>query len=1195
LTNKTLTTPTINGGTLSGAFGGNPTSITSNIFIGDLSGTSLHSGNITGGSPGSILYQSQVGRTTSLAIGSANQVLVSSGTIPQWTNTVNSATNIAGGSAGQIHYQSATGTTLFISNGTTGQVLTSNGSSVPTWGSTVTNATNVFTTTTTNASPYYLTFATNNSSGNQGLFVTGSISVNPNTNTISASTFNGTNVTTSGDITINNTNNLKLNDSSSTNSTINQDTGILKITNNASTSVNGNTIFYNKNPSNTTIEVLRLNYNNVISQKDLQVNGNINLSGNIFVNNSLLAVSTIFSNNSTSWNSDSLGVSTPSTTNYYLIASLGDFSNNSNFGSLSIKGSIGGGSGSNTINIDTTITTRGNSITPAISGLISNYSLTNSNLCDIIIYYRGTSTNTNSYGSNGSSSGAQYYIYLVTNRASGSRNIYFDLNIKGNGSSANTIFLYNPSNVTSSPTGFSVIPSLTSELNTLDNYFNTNYSDSGLTTASINLGSGSRLNSTSGTTYNYAIIDGFTNSYLFFTNPGFIPGASYQVSITCNTSSDGFNNGMYFTLESSGNTTALYTSPNLSVAYTTYLANISISRANFINIHMFLRSGASTLNNNFSISNISVKRIDTYNTGFLGIGTTTPIYNLDVNGNMASSALYLKDAINPSAPTIAMFQSSGVALFDNYNTSNQYIQFRNRDAGGNFNVRLNIFYDAVNVMNGTVFRVFNPANTTYFEVVNSSNNNTYLTNNSGNAIVLRTVSSGYIENITLTPTLTTIRGSIDVESSRTKFVGTNSGISLNYTTFNPIVEIINNYPTSNTNLNDPTAMLSMRRVGSSNLSWDAVASFTLSRYSNTSSNPCSRLDINLNGSDSTTLSPVMTFFAPSTVGGLGRVGINTTNPQYNLDVNGTVRAVNSNTSLIITPGYKGSTATNNYVTYDIQTNGTHYFWDNVEVDSNLYTKDIVMRNDHIIYGTNTSGAIEAAFWPRMSNNATVIDCGTGGFYIRSNNDTDRIYMNNDTGNVGIGTSSPTEKLHVVGNMKVGNLGLGFISITSGDTNSGYVEFKTSEGTRRGYIGHRGDTSLYLALRIENTYLGYECNGIIRAASFNATSDYRMKENVQPLSVNKTIDNLKPVEYDLSGGVHDMGFLAHEVQEEYPFLVQGEKDGTSMQSLNYNGFIALLVKEVQELKTNFRTLSLENEMLREKVKSLESKVEILENK
>jgi len=980
LTNKTLTNPTINGSSLSGTFTG-ASSISSTIFIGDLSGTSLRAGNIAGGSAGQIHYQSATGITLFTASGQVGQVLVSNGTgAPFWITTVNSAGNIAGGSAGQIPYQSATGTTLFtasgqagqvlVSNGTgapiwssnisisgsinsstniaggsagqipyqsatgttlftpsgqAGQVLVSNGTGAPTWTTTIlnatnaTNATNVSTTTTTNATTYYLTFTGSNSSTTQSLNVTGSITVNPSTNTISASIFSGTTVTTTSDITINNRGNLILNDSSSTNSTINQDTGILKITNNAPTTLNGNTIFQNKNPSGINIEVLRLNYNNVISQKDLQVNGNINLSGNIFVNNNLLSLTTIFTNNSTNWNSDLLGVSIPSTANYYLIATLGDFNNNANFGSLTIKGSLGGGSGLNTTVIDTTIMTRGNNPTPTINGIIQNYSSSNSTLCDIIIYYTGTSTNTNGYGSNGGNNGAQYYVYIVTNKLGGSRNIYFDLSIKGTGSSANTIYLYNPSTLTTSPTGFSIVPSLLDQLNTLDNNTNTIYSNMGLTVASINRGTNAGIPSIVSGVYTFPVTDGTNNCYLNVNNAGFIPGASYQVSMTCYTVPTSFTNGMYFTLEASGNTTPLYTSPNLSIVSTTYVANIVITTANFLNIHVFVPGGGTT-SNSISISNFNVKRIDYYHTGFLGIGTTTPVYNLDVAGTIHA-------------------------------TSNVYLD-----------------------------------------------------------------------------------------------------------------------------------------------------------------------------------------------------------------------------------------------------------------------SDLIMRNDRVIYSTNTSGATEAVFWPRMANNATVINCGTGGFFIRSNDSTNRIYMENATGNVGIGTTSPTEKLHVVGNMRVsssilldnGGVIYGKNTVSSleqfliprWDNNATYLNYGSG-----GFFIRNNSTAIQMfftdggniGMGTTTPSVKLEVTGQIKASSFNATSDYRMKENVQPLSVNKTIDNLKPVEYDLSGGTHDMGFLAHEVQEEYPFLIQGEKDGVSMQSLNYNGFIALLVKEVQDLKTNFKTLSLENEMLREKVKSLENKVEILGGK
>ncbi len=95
----------------------------------------------------------------------------------------------------------------------------------------------------------------------------------------------------------------------------------------------------------------------------------------------------------------------------------------------------------------------------------------------------------------------------------------------------------------------------------------------------------------------------------------------------------------------------------------------------------------------------------------------------------------------------------------------------------------------------------------------------------------------------------------------------------------------------------------------------------------------------------------------------------------------------------------------------------------------------------------------------------------------------------------------------------------------------------------------------------NVYVGGICN----AASFNATSDYRVKHNVCDVSLG-LIDSLRPVSYyNTLLGKPDVGFLAHEVQEVLPFLVNGTKDGADMQSLNYTGIIGLLVKEVQALK------------------------------
>jgi hypothetical protein len=99
--------------------------------------------------------------------------------------------------------------------------------------------------------------------------------------------------------------------------------------------------------------------------------------------------------------------------------------------------------------------------------------------------------------------------------------------------------------------------------------------------------------------------------------------------------------------------------------------------------------------------------------------------------------------------------------------------------------------------------------------------------------------------------------------------------------------------------------------------------------------------------------------------------------------------------------------------------------------------------------------------------------------------------------------------------------------------------------------------------------GIKINGNLSAESFTATSDYRIKENVQPIVdvvPELTIDKLNPVLYlNTKTQKQDMGFLAHELAEQFPFLVIGEKDGEENQSVNYLGLIALLVKEVQELK------------------------------
>lgn len=94
-----------------------------------------------------------------------------------------------------------------------------------------------------------------------------------------------------------------------------------------------------------------------------------------------------------------------------------------------------------------------------------------------------------------------------------------------------------------------------------------------------------------------------------------------------------------------------------------------------------------------------------------------------------------------------------------------------------------------------------------------------------------------------------------------------------------------------------------------------------------------------------------------------------------------------------------------------------------------------------------------------------------------------------------------------------------------------------------------------------------------STQFNSLSDYRIKKNVEPLLLDEySVDNLRPVKYRYKDtNIVNVGLIAHEVQEYYPFLVFGKKDGDIKQSVNYDGLIPVLIKEVQVLKTRVQEL------------------------
>lgn len=143
-----------------------------------------------------------------------------------------------------------------------------------------------------------------------------------------------------------------------------------------------------------------------------------------------------------------------------------------------------------------------------------------------------------------------------------------------------------------------------------------------------------------------------------------------------------------------------------------------------------------------------------------------------------------------------------------------------------------------------------------------------------------------------------------------------------------------------------------------------------------------------------------------------------------------------------------------------------------------------------------------------------------------------------------------------------------------DVSNQIVFGTTSERTyvRGSYVGIRKFTpgqgySVDVSGNMRISQGNLRVSGTGTAQSWPTWSDYRIKENITPLLAEKyTINNLNPVHYtNQLSNKQDIGFIAHEVQCIYPELVYGEKDGSDYQSINYNGFIPILTKEIQDIK------------------------------
>ena len=264
-----------------------------------------------------------------------------------------------------------------------------------------------------------------------------------------------------------------------------------------------------------------------------------------------------------------------------------------------------------------------------------------------------------------------------------------------------------------------------------------------------------------------------------------------------------------------------------------------------------------------------------------------------------------------------------------------------------------------------------------------------------------------------------------------------------------------------------------------------------------------------------------------------------------------------------------------------------------------------------------------------------------------------------SGNVGIGTTTPAQKLHVASNgggilasassgqqaqvyvaANGATAGSTSLDLIQDSSNVGYVWQRANQpllfatngtermridtsgnllvGTTTATVAANGISGVAIDGRALNSSFGLGINstnstsiqyfvifgrggsacGSITSSTTNSTSyttssDYRLKENVQPMvGALDTVLQLKPCTYDWKiDGSAGQGFIAHELQEVVPDAVVGEKDAVDEdgnikpQGVDTSFLVATLTAAIQEQQAMIEELKAELDVCKAEIAAL----------